>query len=171
MSALIPTTWMPMKIKRTTTTTNQLVQDNNTIDDAEIVCEWKGQDIKIVCRPTTPITTLLTTSGHFISSLKVGDDILVKGKFMITADPKRKDRATVTLPLTLKEAKIRNMTAMEECNTRQGGPSYEQVSVGGEKELSAATASSTAALKDLAAATIEIPKVHASASVQALNPK
>ncbi|KAF9348345.1 hypothetical protein BGX34_002530 [Mortierella sp. NVP85] len=86
-----------MKVKRTTT--NELIEDNTI--DAEMLCEWEGNDIKIVIDPTPTLA-----SKHFLSNLKVGENVLVKGKLVVTAHSRRMRRAGEPLPLILKEARI-----------------------------------------------------------------
>jgi hypothetical protein len=96
MKALVPTTWMPMKVKQLTT--NELIEDNTI--DAEIACEWEGHDIKIVIDPAP-----ILASKHFLSNLRVGDNIEVKGKLLITVHRKQKEGALKS-SLILKEAEI-----------------------------------------------------------------
>ncbi|KAK3804833.1 MAG: hypothetical protein J3Q66DRAFT_132020 [Benniella sp.] len=94
--ALVPTEWMPMKVKQLTT--DELIEDNTI--DAKMLCEWEGHDIKIVIGPTPTLA-----SKRFLSNLRVGDDVQVKGKLLVTGHRKQKERA-IKSSLILKEAEI-----------------------------------------------------------------
>ncbi|KAF9343773.1 hypothetical protein BGX34_006383, partial [Mortierella sp. NVP85] len=106
MKALVPTAWMPMKVKRLTT--NELIEDNTI--DAEIACEWEGHDIQVVITPTP-----ILASKRFLSNLRVGDDVQVKGKLLVTMH-KQKERA-VKPSLILKEAEIMGTSKNKEFQT------------------------------------------------------